>query len=80
MLQGLGLIHDPALTTCYAPSSCTPCLQPLLQGLGLTHDPGSLGGIHRGNLNVLWFNIGRQQVRRTWPISHASWLLLLFTA
>lgn len=30
------------------------------EGLGLPQDPGSLGG-QRGGLNVVWYNLGRQQ-------------------
>lgn len=63
-----------------AASASAPCV-PLLslshyvQGLGLTHDPGSLGGVHRGNLNVLWFNIGRQQVKAAQQNHSTSFLL-----
>jgi hypothetical protein len=32
------------------------------EGLGLTHDPGTLGGSHRSGMNVVHYNIGKQQV------------------
>ena len=32
------------------------------EGLGLTHDPGTLGGTHRTGMNVVHYNIGKQQV------------------